>query len=656
MSFPIFQNAATTFTPDGWAMFDAAATWAAGGCASGPVDAPPTVMISSPDGGSTVSGTTTVRATASDDVGVISVGFAVDGASIGVDGTGGDGWAVPWDTTTVADGSHVVSATATDTAGQSSTTQLAVTVQNRPLNHDVLFVVGASSVLTPGEAAVRTRLLGAGYQVVVVDDAVVGAADAHGKAFALVSSNVDSTTVGTKLRAVATPVWIAKPYLFDDYGLTGPRAGVDYESKVGTSVTITATGHAMTAGLSGTVQVQTGSNRLSWGRPPTSATVVAHAGADPTIFTIPSGAPLADGQSAAGCRLTFPLFNNAPTAFTSSGWQLFDAAASWAAHGCADDDPPPVDVEHVVLVSIDGLNPKAITMLGPSGAPTFYRLMAEGASTLNARTTVERTQTLPNHASIATGRRVALPGGHGVTFNEDPGGTIHGAAGEYVASVFDVVHDNGGSTALMAGKDKFAFYDRSWAATTGAPDTTGADDGRDKIDSYLKASAVTTTTTIIGELDTAPRDFTFVHFHETDTAGHASGWLSPEYLAAVATADAQVDRLLDSIAADPELAANTVVIVSTDHGGIGVIHSDVTLADNYTVPVFVWGAGIDVGADLYALNPDRTDPGTTQPAYAAPLQPIRTGELANLVTDLLGLVPVPASTFNANQSLDVSAP
>jgi len=519
-------------------------------------------------------------------------------------------------------------------------------------------VVGGSTALTPGETAVRARLLGAGYQVVVVDDGALTVADASGKAFALLSSNVDSTTVGTKLRPVAIPVWIAKPYLFDDYGLTGTQAGVDYESKFATSVTITAVGHPMSAGRTGTVQIQTGNTRVSWGRPPASATVVAQAGADPTIFTIPAGALLANGQPAAGCRLTFPLFNNAPTSFTAHGWALFDAAAAWAADNCAADDPPPPPdgVQHVVLVSLDGLNPAAITMLGPSGAPTFYRLMAEGASTLNARTTVERTQTLPNHASISSGRKVGLPGGHGVSFNEDPGTTIHDSAGQYVASAFDVVHDNGGTTALMAGKDKFAFYDRSWAATTGAPDTTGPDNGRDKIDSYLKASSTTTTTTVVSELGSAPRDFTFVHFHETDTAGHLSGWLSPEYLAAVSAADAQVDRILDAVAADPDLADRTVVIVTTDHGGIGLFHNDATLAENYTVPLFVWGAGIDTGADLYALNPDRLDPGTTQPAYTAPVQPIRTGELANLVTELLGLGPVPGSTFNPGQSLDVSTP
>ena len=59
---------------------------------------------------------------------------------------------------------------------------------------------------------------------------------------------------------------------------------------------------------------------------------------------------------------------------TADGWALFDAAATWAGSNCGTTTPPPDpdgEVEHVVLVSVDGLNPDAITLLGPAGAPTF---------------------------------------------------------------------------------------------------------------------------------------------------------------------------------------------------------------------------------------------------------------------------------------------
>jgi hypothetical protein len=94
----------------------------------GPVDNPPSVTITNPADGSTVSGAITVSADASDDNGVTQVEFFVDGASLGVDTTAP--YSVSWDTTTVSDGSHTVSAVATDTAAQTGSDTNTVTVDN----------------------------------------------------------------------------------------------------------------------------------------------------------------------------------------------------------------------------------------------------------------------------------------------------------------------------------------------------------------------------------------------------------------------------------------------------------------------------------------------------------------------------------------------
>jgi hypothetical protein len=94
-------------------------------------DAPPSVSITNPADGDTVSGAVTVMADASDDNGVSQVEFFVDDNSIGVDSDGSDGWSATWDTTTEADGStHTVTATATDTAGQTVSDSVSVTVDN----------------------------------------------------------------------------------------------------------------------------------------------------------------------------------------------------------------------------------------------------------------------------------------------------------------------------------------------------------------------------------------------------------------------------------------------------------------------------------------------------------------------------------------------
>jgi Bacterial Ig domain len=93
-------------------------------------NAPPTVTLTAPAEGATVSGTVLVQASATDDVGVTQVAFSVDGTSIGTDTDGADGWSASWDTTGVAEGAHTVTAAATDTVGQTASDSTGVTVDN----------------------------------------------------------------------------------------------------------------------------------------------------------------------------------------------------------------------------------------------------------------------------------------------------------------------------------------------------------------------------------------------------------------------------------------------------------------------------------------------------------------------------------------------
>ncbi len=111
----------------------------------GTVDNPPSVTFISPSDGATVSDTVAVTATASDDNGVTQVEFFVDGASIGVDTNGGDGWSVSWDTTAKADGSHTVSATATDTAWKTGSDSVSVTVENGGGTVDPIILTATAS-------------------------------------------------------------------------------------------------------------------------------------------------------------------------------------------------------------------------------------------------------------------------------------------------------------------------------------------------------------------------------------------------------------------------------------------------------------------------------------------------------------------------------
>jgi hypothetical protein len=303
-------------------------------------------------------------------------------------------------------------------------------------------------------------------------------------------------------------------------------------------------------------------------------------------------------------------------------------------------------VESVLAISIDGLNPEALRILGRTGAPHLHAFMASGASTLNARTARERTITLPNHTGMVTGRRVAAAaGGHGVTWNDDRRrpATVQAAAGERVESVFTSISGAGGSTALFASKTKFSLWNRSWPLAI--------DKTRIQLDNGSLARAVRR------DLRGRDREFRFVHFSLPDSTGHAKGFMSRPYLRSVRQVDALLGSIVTTVESDPALDAGTAIIVTSDHGGLGVSHSDARRFANYRVVFMVAGPGVAVGGDLYALNPDdRLDPGTRRTSYGQSVQPVRNSEVANLTLDLLDLDPVPGSQHNSELGLDVSLP
>jgi hypothetical protein len=91
---------------------------------------PPTVTVTAPAAGASLAGTVTLAAAASDDVAVAGVQFKVDGISVGAEVTTTP-YFVAWNTTTVADGTHVVTAVARDPAGNTTTSSpVSITVSN----------------------------------------------------------------------------------------------------------------------------------------------------------------------------------------------------------------------------------------------------------------------------------------------------------------------------------------------------------------------------------------------------------------------------------------------------------------------------------------------------------------------------------------------
>lgn len=301
---------------------------------------------------------------------------------------------------------------------------------------------------------------------------------------------------------------------------------------------------------------------------------------------------------------------------------------------------------------MDGLRSDAVTS---SDMPTLVSMINGGASTMNARTDPAITKTLANHTSQFTGRFVEGSNGHHITVNEDPGSTVHTFSQDaYVSSVFDVVHDNGGRTVVYTGKDKFKLHDRTWNGTFGAVDQVGVDNGRDKIDVYVKNDPTRAVPSFVTDLTAGSgMTFGFYHIRTPDEYGHSSGWDTTGYRVGLRKTDDVLAELVDALDTAGVLA-NTTFIITSDHGGPSgdFLHSDASLLHNYTVPFIAWGADVGSGLDLYAINPNRVDPGTSQIGRTG-AQPVRGHEAANLALDLLGLPAIPDSDVNAAQDFRV---
>jgi hypothetical protein len=92
--------------------------------------APPTVQLTTPTAGETLSATVMVAANAASGVGIASVSFYADGAAIGTPLTAPP-YLTTWDTETASAGQHTLTATAIDITGNSGTSlPVSVTVDN----------------------------------------------------------------------------------------------------------------------------------------------------------------------------------------------------------------------------------------------------------------------------------------------------------------------------------------------------------------------------------------------------------------------------------------------------------------------------------------------------------------------------------------------
>ncbi|HEX9772648.1 MAG TPA: alkaline phosphatase family protein [Steroidobacteraceae bacterium] len=204
-------------------------------------------------------------------------------------------------------------------------------------------------------------------------------------------------------------------------------------------------------------------------------------------------------------------------------------------------------MRRVVLVLADGLRPDAITS---TDMPSLDALARSYTTALRA-STVRPSRTVAALASLATG---VAPQTHGLI---EPGlgfltrlPTLRPLARELTRG--DVPSQVVASELLPA--ERTVLWALTKAAGLGKYHSAG-----------LRAREVARAAQAVAL--SQPTGLVFVYLNDCDQAGHAHGWMSPQYRAAAVEVDAAIGVLAD-------LTEHSLVIVLADHGGGGVSTHD----------------------------------------------------------------------------------
>ena len=270
---------------------------------------------------------------------------------------------------------------------------------------------------------------------------------------------------------------------------------------------------------------------------------------------------------------------------------------------------PPI-ADHVVVLAVQGLRSLAVQRAGSTGAPALADMRATGASTLNARSEVERTSRAANVIGMLTGRPVnPLRGGHGVGWRPKAETTVHAAAGHYVSQrlrpgarlrlpdLLPVQRRRPRHRRPQLGQGRrqrrpLRHEQRPQQALPLRDAPHRPPGGEDPRRRARRARG--------------PHPRRRPPRPSGGGSAHRYGWRSPEYAAAVTRVSALVGRVQQTIAETPGLAGRTLLVVTADSGADSTTDSDPTTLPDYRIPFFATGPSVPAGTDVYALNPHLT--------------------------------------------------
>ncbi len=240
------------------------------------------------------------------------------------------------------------------------------------------------------------------------------------------------------------------------------------------------------------------------------------------------------------------------------------------------------DVKHVILIGIDGLGAYAIP---DADMPNLKQMMKNGSYTLKARAVLPSSSAV-NWASMLMGSGPTM---HGYTewgskIPEIPSAVVS-PYGKY-PSVFSLLHNQKPSF-----KSAAIF---SWSGIGPLLEEEAIDlfiDGEGKDDWCVEQASK-----IIKE---DQPNFLFLHLSEPDEVGHKIGHDTHEYYQELKNVDKRIGSIIRAVK-ESGLEESTVIILSSDHGGVGKGHGGKSL-EEVLIPWVAMGKGIKTGHEIQDL-------------------------------------------------------
>lgn len=228
--------------------------------------------------------------------------------------------------------------------------------------------------------------------------------------------------------------------------------------------------------------------------------------------------------------------------------------------------------KHVILIGVDGFGAYAFEN---AKIPNIRKMMNNGSYSLHARSVLPSSSAV-NWASMLMGSGPEL---HGFTKwdsrePELPSATL-GDSGLYptIFSLIDI---------QLPKAKKGAIY--TWGGIRNLFE-------RDLVD--LHYNGETDTKTIVKATSFLTEEkpvFTFIHLDDADHAGHKIGFDSPEYYMEIEKIDTLIGNMVTHLE-DEDLMKDTIIIITSDHGGHRKSHGGQTLKE-VEIPWIAYGKGI----------------------------------------------------------------